>query len=350
MEKQDVVDDYLKAVEVSIERGGDTQFWPFGPGQVDSYFNDLLAINFFGKFRENPGKFKQALSLLSPNMIRWFLLPFTILGLKIAKKEQVYKAEPSEMVAFIETVWCVLKNKVPSDPFCLDEKSLILSEKEINKLSENLHLFDNTESKLGRHLSVDLESFVWAIDFDVFAYGVFWHGPYPFPNKRTLLVKRFLDLNPPFWNLNNLYSNVEIFFVFTSPIDVSIDFMSHLDYSEDIWDSLSSFAVQVNGNSLKNVNDIRWLSEHFSKLRGQQSKKVNNLTPTEIIQKGAEIYYYMFRSFFEYYDEDYAPPKELEDRLKKWGLKYWRKYKSQKTLKEQPIRDLTRRLYDPRIE
>ena len=350
MAKQEIIERYIRAVEVSIEQGGSTKFWPFGPGQTDYYFNDILAVNIFEKFKGNPDKFKRALSLLSSNILRWFLLPFTILGLKIAGKDKGYKAETSEMITFIETVWEVLKNKVSSDPFCLDGKNRILSGNEINRSSENLHWFYDTEGKISRHLSIDLESFVWAIDFDIFAYGVFWHGPYSLSNGESMLVKSFIDLDPPFWSLNNPFSNVEIFFVFTNSIDISIDFMSHIDYSKNIWDRLISFAVQADNNQMKTMHEIQKLSGHFVKLRRNQLEKVGSLSPEELIKKSAEIYYYMFRKFFSFYGEGFSPPKGFEKRLKEEGLKYWMKYKSQEIISEEPTREFTRRLYDPRAD
>src|SRR3989344_4259792 len=118
-----VVEDYLEAVLRSLQNCGESKYWPVAPGQVDAYFNDLLAIEFFDKFKENTGQFKAGLSTVSSHILRWFFLPFTILGLKVAREFNHFKVTESEMASLIEATCEVLASQISSNPFSLDEQN-----------------------------------------------------------------------------------------------------------------------------------------------------------------------------------------------------------------------------------
>lgn len=345
---QKIIDDYFKAVLDSIKNGGTSRFWPFEPGQVDSYFIDLLSINIFEKFKQDKNKFQEALKTLPPNILRWFLLPFAILGLKLAKKYEGYLIKPEEMIDFIITVREVLKEKVKSDPFCLDGKNIILSEQEISKLLKGVNWFDSQERKIVSFLSTDLESFVWSINFDLFTYNINWNGPYMLSDGKMLLVKEFFDLNSPVWKNDISFDKVKVCFLFKEKVDVLIDFMGHIIYSGKIWDKLDKFAVVVDGEQLLNLDEIQKISNYFSQKREQQLEAVNKFSPEQLIRKGTEVYCYMFHNFFDYYREGYQPPKEFEKRLKQDGLKYWNKYKYQEGANQNMTTKYFKRLYDPR--
>ncbi len=343
----EIVEDYLRAIELSVERGGPTEFWPFGPGQVDSYFIDLLAIDIFEKFKQDPNKFKKSLHSLGVGVLRWFLLPFVVLGLKLANKYEGYSAKPEEIINFIAVTKQVLESKVRSDPFCLDEKNVILSCEGIKTLVKGLHWFKGSSRKTASFLSMDLESFVWTINFDIFAYSVYWHGPYQLSANETVLIKSFYDLDTEIWSQDK-YHSVDIIYLFNKKIGVTIDFMNHMAYSTEIWDKLDKFAVVVDGKMVKNLGFVSELSRYFSRQRKEQLQRISKLTPEEIIIKGTEVYYYMFRDFFSFYGEKWQPPKEFFGRLEKWKLKYWHKFKSRSTNEKKLAGVFNRRLYDPR--
>src|SRR3989344_1918005 len=340
----EIVENYLEAVSQAIGRGGSTKFWPFAPGQTDSYFIDLFAINLFEKFKKSPDRFKEGLFLLPPKVLRWFLLPFVILGLKLARNYEGYKVTEEEMVDFIKCVHEVLKERVQSDPFWMDGKNIILNKRQVESLVRRQHWFQGSRKQVA-DLGVNLEFYVWSINFDLFAYGVGWTGPYRTFGK-TLLNKKFIDLNMPVWNINPPFRNIDIYYLFEGEIDTAIDFMSHISY-EGIWEKLADFAVEVDGKNIESLEELGELSKYFSEERKKQVKRVLNLAPEEQIRKSAEIYYYMFHQLFEYFKEDPRPPKAFEERLKKEGLKSWEAFKPKSKAKKLDI-NFFRRLYDPR--
>jgi len=342
-----IVEDYLKALIASLQRSGHTEFWPFGPGQVDSYFEDILSVTLFEKFKEDPEKFKEALNLLPANYLRWYFLPFVILGLKLARNYDNFQITNQEMVNLVATVWEVLKGQVSSDPFCLDGKSLVLTADEVkSKLAEKSWL-DNSFKKQINILSVDLEAYIWSIDFDIFAYGVFWHGPY-FSEGKTLVIKQFSDLDSSVWDINEKYTNIEILFVFNKEIDITIDFMGHALFSSEIWEYFEKAQVLVDGKPLESISQVAEISEYFASKSSQQVDKIKKMTPEELIIKGGEVYYYMLRKFFEFYKEDWRPPETFYFRVKKWGLQYWDQFKQDVSVVKKPENAFFSRLYDPR--
>ncbi len=340
----EIVENYLEATSQALERGGSTKFWPFAPGQTDSYFIDLFSINIFKKFKEDPNKFKEGLTMLPPKVLRWFLLPFVILGLKLARNYEGYKVKEEEMVGFIRCVREVLKERVQSDPFCLDGKNILLNKHQVESLVRRQYWFQGNR-KPAADLGVNLEFYVWSINFDLFAYGVGWTGPYKTFGK-TLLNKKFIDLNLPVWDINPPFKNIDIYYLFEGEINITIDFMSHISY-EGIWEKMADFAVEVDGKSIESLEELGELSKYVSEERKKQVKRVLNLAPEELICKSAEIYFYMFHQLFDYFKEDPRPPKEFYKRVKSEGLKSWEEFKPKSKAKK-PDLNFFRRLYDPR--
>jgi hypothetical protein len=119
-DKDVIIDEYLAVVEKAIVNGGETRFWPAHPGQINSYFIEIFSENIFDKFKKNPKKCEEALFNLPITVLRWFLCPFVILGLKLACKYDNYPTTKEEMVSLLVIIYEVLQKKVVSHPFCLD--------------------------------------------------------------------------------------------------------------------------------------------------------------------------------------------------------------------------------------
>lgn len=345
--KLQIIEDYLEAISVSLQRSGVNEFWPFGPGQVDSYFEDILSITLFEKFKEDPQKFKKALSQVPANYLRWYFLPFVVLGLKLARNFDNYQVKNEEMVDFISATWTVLSEKVYSDPFCIDGQSLIIPQGDIEAVIKKQLWLGIIAKKPVNILGMDIEAFVWSIDFDLFAYGVFWHGPYFLSTGQTLLVKSFQDLDSSVWNLKQQYSNIEIFYLFDSKIEATIDFMGHILFKSDIWQYLSKVSVVIDGQSLKSIPEIEQISSYFAAISKTQVEIVKKMKPEELIVKGGEVYYYMLHKFFNYYKEDWRPPETFYFRVKKWGTQYWDQFKPNTSVQKKINNDFFKKLYDP---
>ena len=348
-DKNVIIDEYLAAVEKAIVNGGETRFWPAAQSQINSYFIDILSESIFDKFKKNPKRCETALLNLPVTVLRWFLCPFVILGLKLACRYDNYPVAKEEMVSFLLIIYEVLRKKVVSHPFCLDRANRIFTREELTNFLLNKKWVEcqhQSERGTVNYLSLDLESYVWSINFDIFAYAVFWHGPYHLSDGNTLLVKKFFDLDSEVWQSKVNYSHIDLLFVFNGGIKVEIDFMSHLFYKDLLWEKLKKYAVLVDGKCVIKLREIEKINEHFSKKRREQVLLIEALSPQEIIHRGIEIYYFMFREFFQFYNEDWRPPEKIYQKIEESGLKYWRQFSPKK--EGRPPIEFFRRLYDPR--
>lgn len=346
--RSQVVEDYLNAILKSLQNCGESKYWPVAPGQVDAYFEDLLSVEFFDKFKEDSDKFKTALSTIPPHILRWFFLPFTVLGLKVAREFNHFNITGQEIISLIEATHEVLKSQVSSDPFSLDNQNLICKPEELKEKISKLYWLNKSVKKSVNFLSIDLESFVWSIDFDIYAYGVYWHGPYRISDGDTVLIKSFTDLNSPIWGQKVPYKNISIYYYFKSRVDAKIDFMNHIIYRSDIWNDLDKIAVKVDSRSLTNEEEIGKIDDYFVTQRKIQLDIINQMKPENFIQKGADIYYYMFKPFFDYYRQDWRPTKEFHNCLKRWGNKFWDEYESNNPSEKKLPDSFFMKMYDPR--
>ncbi|MCL5784731.1 MAG: hypothetical protein M1142_05260 [Patescibacteria group bacterium] len=341
-----VIENYLRAIEKLIERGGEKKFWPFAPGQVDSYFIDVFSVNLFEKFKRNREKFKDAFATLNTTVIRWFGLPYVILGLKLANNYEGYCASQEEMTDYIRAVDEVLSKKVYSDPFCLDGQNKTMLDQEAKDKFEKIHRFDARDKKAINIFSSILQSYLWSIEFDAFTYGASWHGPYTVDSKK-MICKTYSDLNAQIWKIQNLPDRVDIFYLFEGDIDWRVGLMELAVFQPDLWDRLDSIGILVDNKTVDNLDNVQKLSEQFSQVRDQQVSLIDGLPPEEIIKKGIEIYYFMFRNFFEFYQESSKPPEVCYQRIKDDGLKYWNAFKQESVKELMPGKDFFKRLYDP---
>lgn len=342
-----VVENYLQAVEKLIELGGEKKFWPFAPGQVDSYFIDLFSVDLFEKFKSNQEKFKDAFNALETTTIRWFGLPYVILGLKLANNYDGYHATSGEMADYIKAVEEVLRKKVYSDPFCLDGQNRKIGDQEAEDKWTKIYRFEAADKKLINIFSSILQSYLWSIEFDAFTYGASWHGPY-IVNSQKMICKSYCDLNSPLWGVSTLPDRVDFCYLFEENIDWTVDLMELAIFQPDLWDHLGSIGISVDNKTVNNLETIQRLSEQFSKIRDQQVNLIDQLLPQEIIKKGMEVYYFMFRNFFAAYYENAIPPQVCYQRIKEEGLKHWSDFKQKSAKELMGGKDFFRKLYDPR--
>jgi len=190
-----------------------------------------------------------------------------------------------------------------------------------------------------------LDSLIWSLYFDPYrSAGSEIHGPYLVGNY-YILIRDYFDLNPKeIWPIKNRYSSVKMYLKYPKDIGIKINFIDQVYSSEPLGKELIYFSMLVNGKNVTSLSEINSLFKYFSVLVENQSRKINKLTPLEIIKRGAEIYYYASKDFFKYYKEDWRPSQEVYNRIDNWGLKFWDQYKGSEKV---PINFFIK-LFDPR--
>ncbi len=348
MNKDERIDRLLDTLEVAQEGMDGTTFWPCHPAQIEAYFSHFFALDLLDKFKEDKRKFERGLKMVKIGVLRQLFYSFAIVGLKVANKFEGYKIPTRDIVDFTVCILDVVKNQTQGDEYCLDGKNLLLGKFEAEKIVEmsGWQKPENLEKKkILAHLTVGAEALVWSLFYDFLRQGgVEVHGPYE-TSKGMLLIRDFYDLDPPVWKTNNKYPQLKMHLLYQFPIDIKIDFANHLVYKKAILEKLKGFLV-VSNNKVISIEEIKKIDEYYAKLREKQVKSVESLPPLEMVRKGVEIFYYLMKDFFDFYNQDWHPPEEVYNNIKKVGLKYWERYKP--TKREGP--SVFRKLYDPRIE
>ncbi|MDP3955017.1 MAG: hypothetical protein Q8Q15_01485 [bacterium] len=346
--QSEIIEDFLKVIGRDFSELGGS--WPATAAQLKGYFHDLFYVSLYGKYQQDPGLFKKAISSLPITVLRIFLLRDSILAFKIARKYHDFRITNEEIIGFFLCVVKVLEDKTHSDPFSLKNESLILDDNQVNEVMSG-EWFDERnidERKEINSFSVTLQSYAWSVQYDVFAYGVYWHGPYLYSGNTFLLIKDLFDLNLPFWEKVG-YSKARVCYLFSKRADITIDIVGNLNYKSNIWENLSKSKVLLDDREIHSIKEIQKLDQYFSNARKRQVEVVEKLKPLEIIKKGIAIYHYMFREFFKFYGEDWKPSAKIEERIDKLGFYYWDKFKeSGQKMKRNQLKQFLTKLYDPR--
>ena len=300
--KNEIIDNFLLANKNCISTIDTRTIWPANVSQIEAYFSDIFSKIFFEKYNKNPKKFEKALNSLRMFALHNMLHHSKIAGLKVLKKFENYPITQKEIVDFVVFILDVIKKKSKGKMFCLDENYKILDNKEIKEISKKLSwtksLNPETKRAVG-NLIVSLDSLIWSLYFDPYrSAGSEVHGPY-LVGDYYILIRDYFDLNPQeIWPIKNKYSSAKMYLKYPKDTDIRINFIDQVNSSKPLGKELISFSILIDGKNIASLEKINSLFMYFSVLTENQSRKVNQLTPREIIKKGAEIYYYSNRDFF----------------------------------------------------
>jgi len=341
------IDDFLDALGKGQAGMDVSTFWPAHSAQIEASFSDLIAMRVFSKYREDKGKFLEGLRRVSVDCIRCHLFSSGIIGLKVARIFGHENISVEEMEEYILTILNHIQDRVFNDALCRDGKNLLFSEEEIEKWLAKGIIFTLTDEdkKVVSFLNVALESLSWAIFYDMYRYGGFAiSGPYK-TTRGTVLIRDGFDLAPPFWPFKSKYGCLREVLVYENGVQIEGDFMNHFVYKEPIVFKLKAFRIESNSGIFDSIGSLIKLTAYLERLRRKHTEYVNSLDPLQIITKGAEIYSYLWKGFWDYYGEEWKPDAEIQKRILKYGLKYWRRYGLSKEKKDPSY---YRNLYDPR--
>ncbi len=325
--------------------------WPATAPQLEAYFSDIIATTIFKKYKENSKKCEEALNTLSVFTLYASLYHTEIIGLKVSKIFNNYPKDQKDIIDFVLFIFNVIKKRIQGELFCLDKTHKILTEKEVKILEKKLKWTEIKKKEIKKEISiliVSLESLIWSLYFDSFTCaGCERQGPYFANNNEVILIRNYFNLNPKeIWPIKNKYQSVKMHLKYSQGINIQLDYANHIKSSNSLQDKLISFSIIADKKQIATLSEICSLSKYFSHLAKEQAERINRLSPLRIIKKGAEIYYYRYKNFFDYYKEDWRPPQQVYDRINGLRLKWWNYYKSDKDKKKSP--EYYVKLFDPR--
>jgi len=348
--EKELLKKFLLAIKDCFSTMEESTFWPANAAQIEAYFSDIIALNLFKRFKENPKEFKRALSTLRAFTLYASLYHTEIVGLKTAKLYSGYPKTQRDILDFVFSFFDVIESKVKGEVFCLDGTHRILTQKEIKKIEREKKWIkaNNAIKREIANLIVSLENLTWALYFDPFpCAGREIHGPYFLGEGKVMLIRDYFNLNPKeIWKIKNKYPSVKMYLIYPKEVNIKLNYANQVKSSQSLKDALISFSIEVNQKQITNLSQISRLFKYFCLLGGKQAEKVNKLSSLEILRKGAEIYYYRYKNFFEYYGEDWHPPAEVYERINKLKLKWWNIFKSDVRKKKPP--QFYVKLFDPR--
>lgn len=337
----------LAAVETTHSGMDPNEFWPATSAQIEAYFDDILAVSIFKKFKKDKGKFKKALARVEPEILKTLLCSGGgIIGLKVARRFENYPLSTEEFKDFVVCILDSIAERRKDDEFCLAGTNLALSQEEVGELARKTTWKKAEGSGIKKAiagLNVTAESLTWAIFYDIYRNaGMLIHGPYE-TSKGILLCRDFFDLNPPIWKLKNKYPKLKIYLIYEDGVEISIDFVNHQTYKAPIVNRLKFYSVTAD-KTFATLREVEKLDDYYSGLRKKQVETVESLKPLDVVKKGTEIHYYMLKDFFTFYGEGWEPPRKVYERIEKFGLKYWKRYGKPRVYGE----FWAKKLYDPR--
>jgi len=350
--KDNILDKFLSAIRLTYsDMDISRTSWPATAPQIEAYFSDIIATTIFNKFKENYKKCEEALNTLSVFTLYASLYHTEITGLKVGKIFNGYPASKKEIVDFTLFIFNIIRKRIQGKIFCLDKTHKILPEKEIKNLEKKLKWTEAKNQAIKKEISIliiSLENLIWSLYFDSFTCtGCERQGPYFVNHNKIILIRNYFNLNPKeIWPIKNKYQSVRMYLKYPQNTGIKLDYGNHIKSSKPLQNKLISFSIIANKKQITALSEIRSLSEYFSRLAKNQAEKVNKLSPLEIIKKGTKIYYYRYKNFFDYYEEDWQPSQQVYDRIDDLKLRWWNYYRSDRSKKKSP--EYYVKLFDPR--
>lgn len=357
--KQSRLEEYLDVVQQALHNTiSSEEFWPLKPAQMTAYFEDTLAVDIFKKtqiLQEKKVDIKTVASLFrTPLILKFFLLNFAVTGLKTANNVGWFKTARKEREEFFNYMFNILGQMVGNDIFLRDGKQLLLSKTEINRVPWEYFkkLDDQSRKEIGK-FKVALFGTVWSLFFDTFYYvGFDSHGPYPVAGKKfkkgsVLVINDYFNLKPKkIWQISSKmpFERARIYHVYKD-LDWQINFFGRENAKSDLLSHLDYVLIEIDGNLIDDLTSINQLSEKLFTIIGEQTKFVNGLSSLKQVRKAAEISYFGLRNFFEYFGENWQPPKAIDKIIEQFGDKF---IKELTMTAQQRSKDEIRKIFDPR--
>jgi hypothetical protein len=349
------IEDFLKAVEKSFSGVDNKNVWPLNCAQFCAYFDIVEALDIYHRLNKLKEKLsvKEIAELMpAPDVIRGCLQLNLIIGLKNAKKFGVEDISTEDRVKYVLFLFDILKQKVKNNIFCLDDKNLLLGEKEIEKIAYETDWdvpISTAEKDQISFLIVSANNLCYTLYFDPYPSGGFYiHGPYDttkrFGKDTILVIRDYYNINPKeIWSdLDMPYKKLRILGVYKG-LDLKLNYLNHPISTTSVGDKLIAFKIYLDDKEL-DIKKVNELGEFFQKIYMKQTEKINELSDLDKVRKGAEISFYLFRKLRESMGDDWRPPKEVEQMIAKEGDRFIKKLRYETN----PPLENWKRIFDPR--
>ncbi|MFA6268887.1 MAG: hypothetical protein WC652_03685 [archaeon] len=308
-------DDYLKSVEFAYSKTAG-ESWPTRGKKLMGSYTMLAALNQLDLLNKAKKKFsaKQIAELFwSTTQIRYLITGEFVIGLKISERE-FKKPSLKKIATATEYLLSLLKLKTVEDPFCLNGKNNVLTQKEIQAVILSKELTSECLPEI-KMLSISLASLSWAFGYDIhFSNFMEIYGPYSIGESQQLIIREFnfKEIKSVWKNAPSLPERVKIYLLYNNA-DIVNDWELHLE-SKSEFDLVKAKVILVEGGNDKipSLDEIKDLVQRSNEATLQQVNYVNSLSILEKVRKGAMLSSLRTKGLADALNVDWKPGKEIE--------------------------------------
>jgi len=320
----DKINRFLRAIDIAYKEKG-SGFWPESSVYIEKYASSYLATYIYNKFLEDKNKLQKSLRGFPVSLLYLLITDVIIPGLKKAILENK-NINQENMDLLLELIFQQIGGKTKSKLFYEDTR-FIPRDENVQNLGGKWFKLDGDRRKT-TNFSVSLDSFTISLYFYIFAQaGLQRSGPY-LDKEGVIIIKEYFDLSPKFWP-KSPYGKIKLFLKYSKNTQIRFDILNHPHSTTNLFENLESFIIQIDGQHLCDFSEIERITTEIDLLTQKRVKEVNNLSEKEQILEGIKIYFYIFRSIFEYYHDSYEIPVQIltllnKGIIKKKNIKPWR--------------------------
>lgn len=282
---------------------------------ADDFLNSLYAD--ITQLRQKGHDLKSIAKMLKkPSKIAQTLWPFG----HVVNVDEKFREELIELALTIVDSLSFYRK----DPFNRDGKNTIWSQDEVHNFLSNNKIIDVNDSLFKKHrmLISRLEGTLWLYSellyFSIHEVCKEFHGLYPLPDGKLVLVKEYYDLKPEFWTFTKdiPYENILIFEIYRKNTDITFDFFGRSRSKQPVVHNLEGFTILVDQKPMLAYRDIKDIYESTAKVSNRGAEQVRNLSRRQIMNKFVDSYYYILKPLKDALGKNWEPPETILDDIK----------------------------------
>lgn len=222
-----------------------------------------------------------------------------------------------EGLDFLERVIDLISLQRLEDPFCLNQKNILLKKQEIPKLvTQEFIKTENSEvAQVISKINVALVHYCNLFQVAFRAYSQEFHGPYSLGDGRILFVRDYFKLKPiEVWDFASEfpYERIRILEIYKG-IEIKVNLTNVYWASPSPSTCLTKAAISVDGKKFTNEKDIQKLFEASLNILERGNKRISKFAKKDWINKLIEMRYLWLKPMKEKIGEDWRPPSYVYD-------------------------------------